>query len=225
MVYSARDNKNIPLENKIDDLFNKKEAGVFVELGANDGFFQSNTAFLEKERNWTGVLIEPSKYNFLKCKENRPCSKVYNYACVSKEFTDTHVYGDWENKNAYGAMNSVGGKRLQSPEQEMVKVEAATLESILEKAEISDIDFLSLDTEGYELEILKGLNLDKFKPKYMLIELYKDQNQIDTISYLHTYNYSLISNFSGYNKKDNPTWPGTHQDLLFKLNDNISIPK
>ena len=57
----------------------------------------------------------------------------------------------------------------------------------------------------------------------MLIELYKDQNQIDIISYLKTYNYSLISNFSGYNKKDNPQWDGTHQDGLFKLNDDISI--
>ena len=214
MIYSACDNKNIPLEEKIDNLFNKKESGVYVELGANNGLFQSNTAFLEKERNWSGVLIEPSKYNFLECKKNRPGSKVYNYACVSKEFTGTHVYGDWEKKVAHGAMASVGGRRLQSAQQDMTKVEANTLESILEKAEISNIDFLSLDTEGYEFEILKGLNLDKFKPKYMLIELYKDQNQIDIISYLKTYNYSLISNFSGYNKKDNPQWDGTHQDGL-----------
>ena len=46
-IYSNFDCKKIPLEIKLDDLFKKKENGIFIELGANDGLRQSNTAFLE----------------------------------------------------------------------------------------------------------------------------------------------------------------------------------
>lgn len=216
LIYSAVDNKNIPLQLKIDNLFNNKESGVFVELGANNGFNQSNTAFLEIERNWTGVLIEPSKINYEYCVKNRPNSKVYNYACVSKEYNNPYIYGDWEKTIACGTMASVGGKKLNSTHLELSKAKAATLEFILDKAKINNIDFLSLDTEGYEFEVLKGLNFEKYKPKYILIELYKE-HQDKIISYLNNFNYSLKSNFSGYNKNDNPGWDGTHQDALFEL--------
>ncbi len=219
MVYSSFDSKNVPFEEKLDNLFNQKEGGIYVELGANDGLLQSNTAFLEKERNWTGVLVEPSKSNFSKCKKNRPGSKVYNYACVSSDFKDKYIDGDWEN----GLMSSVNSKRAllhplsPASASNIIKVEAATLESILDKAELTDIDLLTLDTEGYELEVLKGLNLEKYKPSYMLIEVYKDDYQ-NIESYLSQYNYILFENFSNYNKKDNPQWDETHQDILFKKN-------
>tara|TARA_Y100000004_G_C8923430_1_gene416492 strand:- start:353 stop:1015 length:663 start_codon:yes stop_codon:yes gene_type:complete len=219
VVYSSFDSKNVPFEEKLDNLFNQKEGGIYVELGANDGLLQSNTAFLEKERNWTGVLVEPSKSNFSKCKKNRPGSKVYNYACVSSDFKDKYIDGDWEN----GLMSSVNSKRAllhplsPASASNIIKVEAATLESILDKAELTDIDLLTLDTEGYELEVLKGLNLEKYKPSYMLIEVYKDDYQ-NIESFLSQYNYILFENFSNYNKKDNPQWDETHQDILFKKN-------
>jgi len=81
------------------------------------------------------------------------------------------------------------------------------------------IDFLSLDTEGYELNILKGLSLDKYRPRYMLIEIYnKDLNAI--VSHLKEFNYTLESNFSNYNYIDNPHWDGTHNDYLFTTMNN-----
>jgi hypothetical protein len=76
------------------------------------------------------------------------------------------------------------------------------------------IDLLSLDTEGYELPILRGLNLNKYRPRYMLIEIYaKDFNEI--VSFLLSHNYMLHSNFSNYSLATNPHWDGTHNDYLF----------
>ena len=101
-----------------------------------------------------------------------------------------------------------------------VEVKTTTLEKILDEHKILEIDFLSLDTEGYELEILKGLNLEKYRPKYMLIEMYDwDKNNI--LKYLHLHKYKLHSNLSNYNKIDNPGWDGTHNDYLF-IDDNLS---
>lgn len=56
MHYSHVDSKNIPLEIKLNNLFKNMENGFFIELGANDGLFQSNTAFFEFYRNWKGIF-------------------------------------------------------------------------------------------------------------------------------------------------------------------------
>lgn len=89
------------------------------------------------------------------------------------------------------------------------------MEKILDEKNIDvEIDFLSLDTEGYELPILQGLNLDKYRPKYLLIEIYRnDFNNI--ITYLQSKEYLLYSNFTNYNCVDSPIWDGTHNDFLF----------
>ena len=110
-------------------------------------------------------------------------------------------------------MSSVNGARLKS--SNLVEVNCITLDKIISvHLENKTIDFISIDTEGYEFEILKGLNLDKNKPRYMLIEIYqKDYEKI--CNYLTSKNYYLHSNFSNYNKIDNPIWDGSHNDYLF----------
>ena len=209
MIYSHVDSKGIPLEFKLNNIFNNKENGFFIELGANNGLFQSNTAFFEKKLNWKGILIEPSFRGYQLCLKNRPNSICLNYACVSNDYTDEYIEGDFINNHP---MSSINGDRLKN--NNLIKVKAITLEKILDKYNCSNIDFLSLDTEGYELNILKGLNLKKYRPNYMLIEIYtKDYNNI--VDYLENNDYKLHSNFTNYNKKDNPVWDGTHNDYLF----------
>jgi len=61
---------NSPLDLKLDEIM-KKENGFFIELGANDGLIQSNTAFFEFYKNWKGILIEPSHNRYLECVNNR----------------------------------------------------------------------------------------------------------------------------------------------------------
>lgn len=213
MIYSHHDCKNVPLQDKIKKIINKKE-GFFIEVGANDGFFQSNTAFFEKEMGWTGILIEPSVKGYEKCKINRPNSICLNYACVSSDYNEEYIMGDFQSNNP---MASVDG--LRSKIKDLIPVKAITLEKILDKFCNKNIDFLSLDTEGYELNILKGINLEKYRPNYMLIEIYT-KDFLNIIEYLKLNNYRLHSNMTNYNKNDNPLWDGTHNDYLF-IDNNI----
>ncbi len=53
-----------------EQIFKYKKNGVFVEVGALDGFGASNTYFFEKERNWSGLLIEPNPIEFGKMNNN-----------------------------------------------------------------------------------------------------------------------------------------------------------
>jgi len=208
MIYSHTDSKGIPLQNKLNNIFNKK-GGFFIELGANDGLSQSNTAFFEKELDWRGILIEPSLRGYTQCKINRPNSLCLNYACVSNDYKGDYIEGDFEDNNPMGSVN---GERLRR--NSTLRVKALTLEKILDEHCHTSIDFLSLDTEGYELEILKGLNLSKYRPKFMLIEIYtKDYHNV--VNFLNSQNYDLHSNFTNYNNIDNPMWHGSHNDYLF----------
>ena len=214
--YSLLDCSNNPIDLRLDKLFNK-DNGFYIELGANDGLKQSNTAFFEFFRNWNGILIEPSQSAFEKCKINRPKSNCYWNACVSNEYLDEFIYGDFDSN----LMSSVNGVRKQGRKidiKHLKKVPATTLEKILNEEKIIEknikIDLLSLDTEGYELNILKGINLNLYRPKYMLIEVYNFD--FDNISkFLKENEYNLLCNFSNYSKKTNHLWDGTHNDYLF----------
>ena len=56
-----------------ETFFSNKRDGTFVEIGASDGFFISNTYFFEKNLNWKGICIEPNPKLFSSLKKNRNC--------------------------------------------------------------------------------------------------------------------------------------------------------
>ena len=202
----------------ISEHFNFKRNGFFIEIGANNGVMQSNTYMLEKHYDWKGLLVEPSISGYNNCKKVRNNSIVIN-SCVGNENDKKKefIYGDFNGH----CMSSIDGNRRNN-KTELVKCPITTLESILDEHCINDIDFFSLDVEGYEYQVLEGLNLKKYKPKFILIEVHPDEKQkIDTL--LTNNDYIFVSNFSNYNKKDNPGWCGKHQDLLYKLTNIVTI--
>ena len=181
--------------------------GFFVELGANDGVSQSNSLYFELNRNWRGVLIEPAPHNFLLCKEQRSTrNSIFCNACVSFDYRDKYVdikYAnlmsisenlelDLEDKDAHMQSSK---KFLSSTEDVFVfGALAQTLTSILKKSNApKEIDFLSLDVEGAELEVLKGIDFDEFSFKFMLIEV-RDIKRME--NFLNQYGYILEKQFS-----------------------------
>lgn len=208
-IYSNTNSKGVPFQTILDTIFEHKINGVFIELGAYDGLFQSNTAYLEFARGWTGILIEPSPDEFQKCVQNRPNSHCFSFACVPFSYTNKTIQGDFY----HSPMASVND--IRNSKRPMIEVPAKPLSEIISLANLTKtIDLLSVDVEGYELHVLQGLDFSIHRPKYMLIELYV--HNFDSIqSYLTEKGYTNIGNISNYNEHDNPGWDGTHNDYLY----------
>ncbi|NJL83687.1 MAG: FkbM family methyltransferase [Chloroflexaceae bacterium] len=154
--------------------------GFFIEVGANNGFSQSNTYYLERFLNWSGVLIEPIPELYDQCVKERKKAKVFNCALVDKNYKETHITmtyanlmsitnGAFENQERAKA-HVEKGCNLQKVSSYEIQVPAKTLTSILDKLSLDKIDFFSLDVEGFELNVLNGLDFDKYCPRYLLIE-------------------------------------------------------
>jgi FkbM family methyltransferase len=157
--------------------------GVFVEAGANDGFTQSNTYYLERFGGWRGVLVEGIPELARECEMQRPHSQVFSCALVEPAADGDLVpmlYGDVVSlvEGSQGSREADEGHldlyRDIAPTYR-VEVPGRTLSSLLDEAGVGEIDFLSLDVEGYELQALRGLDLDRHAPRLMLVEAMDDE--------------------------------------------------
>lgn len=160
----------------IREYFNNKINGIFVEVGANEPTHHgSQTWHLEKNLQWTGLLVEPIPHLAEKCREHRSRAKVFECACVGTNEVQSitlFIPYDLEDTNEIYSRSAIGvniddGRFTQHKE---IVVQARTLNSILKEAEIKVIDLLSIDVEGAELEVLFGTDLEKYSPGLILLE-------------------------------------------------------
>jgi FkbM family methyltransferase len=174
--------------------------GAFVELGAFDGLSQSTTAWLEANRGWRGILIEPVPEAYERCVRNRPLATVVNCACVSSDYERPTVEMTYA-----GLMSIVRGARSSDAEDEAwvargeelqqltrytFDAQARTLDSVLDEHGIRSLDLLALDVEGYELEVLRGFELARFRPRYVLAE---ESGAADVHGYLAARGYRVLA--------------------------------
>lgn len=141
-----------------------KENGYFVEFGATNGIHLSNSYLLEKEFLWNGILAEPARMWHSALKENR--SAAIETKCVWKKSGETLVFNeteigelstidDFSDSDNHFARREYGKK---------YNVETISLMDLLEYFDApQSIDYLSIDTEGSEYEILQDFDFERYQ--------------------------------------------------------------
>tara|TARA_Y100000310_G_C20509840_1_gene728268 strand:+ start:165 stop:782 length:618 start_codon:yes stop_codon:yes gene_type:complete len=150
----------------IEDVYKKKRGGFFVDVGATHGVKLSNTCLLERDYGWTGICIEPNPNFFAKLIKNRtakclPCA-AYSENDKEFEFTVAGVLSGISKHIDYHKST------LKNPK---ITIKTKTLTAILDECRAPRfIEYLSLDTEGSELEVLRGINFSKYTFGVITIE-------------------------------------------------------
>lgn len=185
-----------------ENIFHNKTGGTFIDIGAHDGMTYSNTYFFEKYLGWNGICFEPLPDQFEKLKAARKC------LCINAAVSN--VEGFFEFVRAHGKTDHTemlsGLKSTYAPEHfarlkteierdggtfEIVKVPTVNLNDVLKKNKISIIDYLTIDTEGHELPILKSIDYDTFTVYAMTVENNYNDDSIN--AFLKTKGFKRIA--------------------------------
>ena len=186
-----------------NELFKNNKNGIYIDIGAHDGISGSNSYFFEKKLQWDGICIEanPNIYKSLvknRTSKNLNCA-IYNKNdkiefCLNEGYTEMlsgikETYDNQHVERINSEINLTGGK------QNKITVNCFTLNHILEKYNYSIIDYLSIDTEGSEKEIITNIDFNKYHINVINFEVnYENEN------YKLIQKYLLDNNFKFYKK-------------------------
>lgn len=181
MKYYSQEGQDTLLKQFFDS--KKIKNGFFLDVGSVDGIHFSNTYMLESE-GWTGICVEAHPSYFPMLKENRN-AKCYSCAagdndqekCVfsanyrsslstldlSKEkFYENSGYKPWYGDRNKTKIHGIANGRIEVPMRK--------LDSILEENNVKEIELITIDVDGSETFTLKGLTLDKWNPRVLILE-------------------------------------------------------
>jgi FkbM family methyltransferase len=156
--------------------------GTFLEIGANSGYLQSNTYYLERRRGWAGILIEPLPVHFRMCRFTRPSSTCFNVACVAPDGpTTVELINRTLESVVLGSQSAADEtKRLAARRPgATLTVPTKTLSACIDESPFDSITFMSVDVEGAEFSLLAGLDWDRHCPDWLLIETDYPERLVD----------------------------------------------
>jgi FkbM family methyltransferase len=175
------------------DFFKNNNIGTYVDVGAN---LPSNSVTKYFANKWKGLLIEPIPENVEKFievgRDNIWQGAVTSPSKAQDSFLNLTLAGD---NGAHSSLDkesispsSISGKKI--------KVPVDTLDNLLSRFDINKIELLSIDTEGTEVDVLKGIDLEYFDIDLILIEDWG--RDFNIYKYLKSKNYKRVRR-TGYN--------------------------
>jgi FkbM family methyltransferase len=186
-----------------ENVFKGYKNGFFMDIGAYDGVHINNTLYFEKTHNWTGVNVEPLETVYVKLVENRPTSINLNCAVCNRDGTAQFIYNTGYTEMLSGLQEEYDPRHHARLNHEILQMGGSTkvktvptkkIETICSEYNINHINYLSIDVEGAEFEVIKSINFDK-----IFIDVIEFENNYPDVSesivkYLQSKNYAVICN-------------------------------
>jgi len=154
----------------LSELFGGRTHGVCVEIGGSDGVSLSNTFYFEK-LGWKCIVAEPIAELAAQIRENRNC--LLHEVAVSNR----NGYTEFAVARGIDVLSAIDPtpEHIQRIENEggsieTISVPCVTMNELLAASDVAAIDFVTIDVEGHEMQVLRGFSLDKYKPRILIIE-------------------------------------------------------
>ena len=171
----------------------EKRNGFFVEFGATNGIDLSNSYLLEKEYDWKGIVAEPAKIWHFSLRNNRGCS--IETKCVWSVSDLQLTFNEFESASL-SQVSVYEGEDFNSSarvNKQSYSVNTISLSDLLAVHNAPyEIDYLSVDTEGSEFEILNGFNFERYSIKIITVEHNFTENREKIFDLLTSKGYNRV---------------------------------
>lgn len=178
-----------------------KRNGFFVEFGATNGIDLSNTVLLERDFGWQGILAEPATCWHDALRKNR--SARIDTRCVWKESGRQLLFNMVDNPEL-STIASFSGEDFHAESRakgDCYAVETVTLQDLLRESDAPKvIDYLSVDTEGSEYDILSSFDFSEYQVRIITCEHNFTSNRDKIFGLLASKGY--VRKFAGISKWD-----------------------
>lgn len=174
-------------ERLVELFFDDANEGVFVEVGANEPKTFSQTWHLE-QRGWRGLLVEPIPELCERLRKERPHSTIIQAACAGPDQRGTAEFHIARHSGQSTLMRDQVNVNVEFARMETVNV--TTLNDVLDEAALPSLDFVSIDVEGAQLDVLRGFDLQSHRPRLLLME--DHLHDLETHRHLTGKGYQLV---------------------------------
>lgn len=197
-MYYSQDGQDEFLETQV---FKGYRNGYFVDIGAHDGISFNNTLFFEKERNWTGINVEPIKSVFQKLVNNRPTCTNLNLAVSNKNGRAEFIRNIGYSEMISGLKDQFDPRHIERLTRELsqmggttntIIVQTRKLDTICSNYNIKHINYLSIDVEGAEFDVIQSINFENVYIDVIGFENNYQDTADKIVEYLKTKDYIII---------------------------------
>jgi FkbM family methyltransferase len=189
----------------VKEYFKEKNKGFYVDVGCYHPLQRSNTMLLY-QKGWRGINIDISDFSIKLFNFLRPDDFNLNLAVSDKEGEIDMFF-----QKKLSQLSTIKEKNAKNAFQGNIlnkKILSKRLTSILDESKYKDqkIDFLNIDVEGADFEVLQSLNLNKYSPELICIEVIeKDLENSDVFNFLYKNRYKKI-------------WSGVFSHIFQRIN-------